>query len=201
VPDYARLYEAYWSRTDRWGSDSFGDVEALAEEVMRVEPGRVLDVGCGMGRLVLALRRRGVDARGLDIAPRTIEQAEQQAPGCFEVGSILDLPHPDGSFDAVLCLDVLEHLDERDVPGALAELHRVTRSAVVATIATRPDRDGVWHLTVRDRAWWRDRLGEAGLHEHPKAGEFTAYEARECQRLNIDASGLWLAVLTNELRS
>jgi 2-polyprenyl-3-methyl-5-hydroxy-6-metoxy-1,4-benzoquinol methylase len=102
VPDYASLYQVYWSRTDRWGSDSFGDVEALADEVMKLGPGRVLDVGCGMGMLVLALRRRGVDARGLDVASRTIEQAERKASGCFEVGSILDVPHAQESFDTVL---------------------------------------------------------------------------------------------------
>jgi 2-polyprenyl-3-methyl-5-hydroxy-6-metoxy-1,4-benzoquinol methylase len=145
--------------------------------------------------LVLELRRRGVDARGLDIAPRTIEAAAGQAPGCFEVGSILDIPHPDEHFDTVLCLDVLEHLDEADVPKALAELHRVTHRTVLATIATRADRDGVWHLTVRDRTWWRERLNDAGLREHLQAGELAAYEARECQRLGIDASGLWLAVV------
>ena len=157
MPDYATIYDDYWSRADRWESDSFGDAEALADEVVKLGPGTVLDVGCGMGALVLTLRQRGVDARGLDVARRTVEQTNRRAPGCFEVGSILDLPHPRESFDTVLCLDVLEHLDEADVPKALAELHRVTRQTVLTTIATRPDRDGVWHLTVRDRAWWPHR--------------------------------------------
>jgi 2-polyprenyl-3-methyl-5-hydroxy-6-metoxy-1,4-benzoquinol methylase len=195
VPDYTSLYQEYWSRADRWESNSFGDAEALADEVIRLGPGNVLDVGCGMGTLVLTLRQRGIDARGLDVARRTVEEANRRAPGCFEVGSILDIPHPDESFDIVLCLDVLEHLDEADVPTALAELHRVSRQAVLATIATRPDRDGIWHLTVRDRPWWRQRLSEAGLQEHAQAGEFTTYEQSEHRRLGIDESGLWLAVV------
>ncbi len=181
MPDYARMYDEYWSRPDRWQSHSFKDPEPIVDQILKLGSGRILDVGCGMCLLVLRLRERGIDARGLDVAKRTIEEGNRQAPGCFEVGSILDIPHPENSFDTVICTDVLEHLAERDVPKALSELHRVTRRSIFATIATRPDRDKTWHLTVKDRKWWQDRLFEAGFREHPATRQILGDEADHLQ--------------------
>ncbi len=163
MPDYAGMYEEYWIRPDRWGSHSFEDADAVVEQVLKLGGGTMLDVGCGMGLLVHLLRGRGIDARGLDVARCAIDEGNRQAPGCFELGSILDIPHPGDAFDTVICTDVLEHLAEPDVPRALSELYRVTKGSLFATIATRLDRDGIWHLTVRDRGWWEKRLLDAML--------------------------------------
>jgi SAM-dependent methyltransferase len=78
---------------------------------------RVLDAGCGEGILVEEYDKRlaitGADA---NYASEHVIQAPLGA-----------LPFADGSFDHVLCLDVLEHLTYQEQPGALAELHRVLR--------------------------------------------------------------------------
>ncbi len=189
MPDYASMYNEYWSRPDRWESHSFTDADPIVDQILKLGSGRMLDVGCGMGLLVLRLRKRGIDARGLDVAKRTIEEGNRQAPGCFELGSILDIPYPEDSFDTVVCTDVLEHLAEQDVPKALSELNRVTRRSVFATIATRPDRDKTWHLTVKDRMWWEDRLFEAGLRKHPATRQIVGDEASEQDELQITVAG------------
>lgn len=194
MPDYATLYDDYWSRADRWRSSSFGDAGALADEVARLGGARVLDVGCGMGDLVAALRARGADACGIDVARRTIDDANRRSPGCFRAGSILEIPWPDGAFDTVACTDVLEHLAEADVPRALGELHRVTRRWLFATIATRPDRDGVWHLTVRDRPWWEEQLAEAGFTLRERDAGLADYEDAERRRLRLTEDDWWVAV-------
>jgi 2-polyprenyl-3-methyl-5-hydroxy-6-metoxy-1,4-benzoquinol methylase len=178
--DYRRLYEDYWSRPDRWGSDSFVDVDELAERILRTcGGGRLLDVGCGMGRLVRRLLRCGVDAMGVDVAPRVVEAGNRTAPGRFACASILDLPFEAGSFETVVCCDLLEHLTETDVPRALGELYRVTRRNVFVTVSTQPDRDRMWHLTVHDRGWWENALFEAGFRKHLLTPAVLPFEALE----------------------
>ena len=187
-PDYARMYDDYWSRPDRWQSHSFEDAEALADQVLRLGGGTMLDVGCGMGGLVGALRGREIDARGLDVSRRAVDEGNRKNPGRFEAGSILEIPFPDDSFDTIICTDVLEHLAADDIPVALVELHRVTRRNLFVTIATRPDRDRIWHLTVRDRAWWETMLLETGFRKHPAGQRVVGYEAIEAETLSFTAA-------------
>ena len=73
-------------------------------------------------------------------------------------GSVLRLPFEDQSFDTVVSTDCLEHLAEDDLPLAIREIARVARRQVYLRIATRPDRDKKWHLTVKPRKWWEDLL-------------------------------------------
>jgi 2-polyprenyl-3-methyl-5-hydroxy-6-metoxy-1,4-benzoquinol methylase len=78
---------------------------------------RVLDAGCGEGVLVEEYRGR-LAIEGID--------PNYESP-LVRRGSLLSLPHAAGSFDCVLCLDVLEHLPYADQPVALGELARVLR--------------------------------------------------------------------------
>ncbi|MCH7790913.1 MAG: methyltransferase domain-containing protein, partial [Planctomycetes bacterium] len=176
--DYSALYEEYWYREDRWGSSSFTDAEELALRVLKVGGGgSVLDVGCGMGALVHALLAGGVDARGVDVATRCVEEGNRRAPGRFSVGSILELPFEDSSADTVVCTDMLEHLAEDDVDRAIAELVRVARRHLFVCVGTREDRDKRWHLTIQPRAWWEQRFLGHGLRKHPRGQAVLPYTA------------------------
>ena len=96
-------------------------------------PRRVLDWGCGRGRLVLALLRRGVDCYGVDSDPRVIANAEAlfaaegHDPGerLRSLGADQRTAFPDGHFDIVVSDNVLEHV--ADLDGVLAEMARITR--------------------------------------------------------------------------
>ena len=178
--DYATIYDRYWARADRWGSSSFENASEMAMRVLvACGAGSVLDAGCGMGALVLALLREGVDAHGVDCARRVVEHGNSLAPGRFTEASVLELPFPDGAFETVVCADVLEHLAPDDADLAIAELLRVARSSLFVTVATAPDRDGVWHLTVRPRAWWEARFIEAGARKHPLTQRVAPYAGGE----------------------
>ncbi len=184
--NYEQEYNEYWSRPDRWGSHSFKNPDALADQILTVcGRGNLLDVGCGMGILVRTLIGRGVDARGVDIAPRPIEEANRLAPGRFQTGSILALLFADETFETVVTTDCLEHLAEADVPGALNELHRVARRFVFVQLSTKPDRDGRWHLAVHDRAWWESRFFAAGFRRHLLNQLAVSYESLENESWQI----------------
>jgi glycosyltransferase involved in cell wall biosynthesis len=101
----------------------YDSTHAFALDVVR--PGsRVLDIGCGDGRLGQALRERGCRVEGVDAWPLP-EGVELDA---FHLHDLNQLPLPiDASeFDYVLMLDVIEHLND---PEAFVEdLRRVTES-------------------------------------------------------------------------
>ena len=75
-------------------------------------PARVLDAGCGWGVTLDALERRGYRAEGVDISRRALEQLDR--PGRTLIEADLTRPHPEGAgrYDAVLALDVIEHVDD-----------------------------------------------------------------------------------------
>jgi SAM-dependent methyltransferase len=96
---------------------------------------RSLDVGCATGFVVEALRELGVDAEGTDVSQYAVDHAALGARGHVRYGNLLArLPFPDRRFELVTALETLEHLPPDDIPGALAELRRVTRSWLVCTI-------------------------------------------------------------------
>jgi ubiquinone/menaquinone biosynthesis C-methylase UbiE len=96
---------------------------------------RVLDVGCATGELTEEMIRRGYDVMGIDISEAMIDYAgAHHGRDRFRVGDIEQLPFPDNSFDAVMCLGVVAYL-ETDV-RALGEIRRVLKPGGRAMIAT-----------------------------------------------------------------
>ncbi len=97
----------------------------LLAEAQRGE--RVLDLGCGAGRFVAALREAGAEPVGVEIAEAALDRARRNAPGAD-----LRLLEPDGSVplehasvDLVWCSEVLEHV--ADGAHLLLEARRVLK--------------------------------------------------------------------------
>ncbi len=73
---------------------------------------RILEVGCGAGTLLSALRSFG-DAVGVDSCPDAVREARQRACCPVYLGRFPDtFPAKLGSFDAICLFDVIEHLDD-----------------------------------------------------------------------------------------
>ena len=85
-------------------------------------PARVLDAGCGTGRVLDILR----DARpvGLDLSATALSLARRRAPFALVRGSAVSLPFAAGSFDVAVSLDVLANVPSAEVPAAFGELYR-----------------------------------------------------------------------------
>ncbi len=126
------------------------DVKARVTALLRLAPGQTaLEVGCGLGRDTEAMARQVAPsghAVGLDLSADLISQAVARTrslglPLRFEVGSVMALPYPDSSFDAVRIERTLQHLP--DPAGAVAEVARVLRPGGHLAVL-EPD----WHTTV-----------------------------------------------------
>jgi len=102
--------------------DNWWELFRLVDREAGLEGRRVLDVGCGTGRLEAALAGRA-RVWGVDAEPEMLEVARRNAPGAtFKVGRAEALPFKDGWFErAVMWLSV--HLVDR--PSAFAEARRV----------------------------------------------------------------------------
>ncbi|MBT2212405.1 bifunctional 2-polyprenyl-6-hydroxyphenol methylase/3-demethylubiquinol 3-O-methyltransferase UbiG [Actinomadura sp. NEAU-AAG7] len=89
---------------------------------------RVLDVGCGGGYTTEFLHQRGSRVCGVDPSAKLVAAATRHADDTdrdisYTVGKAEELPYPDRSFDAVTCVDVLEHVESPAL--AVREIHRV----------------------------------------------------------------------------
>ena len=87
-------------------------------------PGRLLDLGCGVGWSSSLFAAQGYDVVGLDLAAAALEPPPSERLR-FSVGDAARLPFPDGSFDAVAAYQFLEHVP--DPQSVLLEVRRVLR--------------------------------------------------------------------------
>jgi tellurite methyltransferase len=116
----------------------FGDIDIyFFDQILRGRfdgRHRVLDAGCGDGRNLVYLLRRGFECYGVDSEPsaidvirRTALQLAPQLPQTnFAVAELTSLPYPDGSMHAVVCSAVLHFAeDEAHFTAMVTEMWRV----------------------------------------------------------------------------
>ncbi len=132
-------------------------LDQLIVERAAIAPGhRVLDVGCGPGRLTMAAARVAGPAGetlGIDASPEMIALAKQKAAAAgssarFEVAAVETIPAAGDHFDAVLASLMIHHLPEDLQRRAFAEILRVLRPGgrlVVLDFRASPGH-GIGHL-------------------------------------------------------
>src|SRR5262245_54795430 len=156
----------------------FGRRAALHRRVVElasIAPGeRILDVGCGPGRLALAagaVTGTAGEVCGIDPAPEMIALARRKATQLgvrarFDVAVIGALPYPDQRFDVVLSSLMLHHLPDELKRRGLVEIRRVLKpdGRIVAVDFGATPAHGMGHLlcVLRLRTGWdhAERLRE-----------------------------------------
>ena len=161
---------------------------AIAESIVTtLAPRTVLDVGCASGMLVEALRRRGVDARGIDISSWAIDQVPEALRPFCTTGSITD--ELDGRFDLITCSEVLEH-----VPPSLAadSVANLCRHADAVLFSSTPSHfDEPTHLNVEPGGYWAQLFFRQGLvRDVDYDASFLAPHAVLFRRRSLDSEAL-----------
>jgi SAM-dependent methyltransferase len=128
----------------------------------------ILDAGCGEGVLVEEYLAKGRRIEGVDL---------NYSSTIVRQGDILRMPYADGVFDAVLLLDVFEHLAYADQPIALREIRRVLKKGGWLLLSA----PNIAHLNSRASLFFRGSLDRSDLEEnHPGERPLTENRSLIC---------------------
>jgi 2-polyprenyl-3-methyl-5-hydroxy-6-metoxy-1,4-benzoquinol methylase len=110
------------------------EIHSIIHSLPRLERLKVLDLGCGVGRVTVPLAQQGALVTSFDnssemlaAAQLNVEEAGVAQSVTFEKGSADELPFSDETFDVVICVGVLEHLPPPVREATLREIIRVVR--------------------------------------------------------------------------
>jgi SAM-dependent methyltransferase len=180
APGPAAAYADIYSREDAPVGVFFRRRQELVMEALRRVPrGTILDVGCGPGMYASACSERGFAYRGLDLSEEMIDEA------CYRHGHLPDvsfvcgdarhLPYPSRSFDALLCLGILEYTAPQEQGECLNEITRVVRPGglVVFSLLNAESPHWVWlgHVYPRISFVRRNALAILGMSQRVTLGE------------------------------
>ena len=155
--------DAFWDFHDGGDWDGFAGLL-----VAHLAPRTLVDVGCGQGKLLVALRNRHPEvlARGVDSSPAALARARREQ---------LDVAHADlgsrrresrqaaaalvASADVAVCLETAEHLPPWSA-SPLVEMLTGARRVVFS--AAQPGQGGTMHINEQPLAYWRARFRRRG---------------------------------------
>ena len=168
LTSYQQNARRFWEGTR--DHDVSQNIDALLGEIPGKPPFRVLDLGCGPGRDLVALLERGHHPIGLDGAEAFVVMARELAGVEVWHQDFLALHLPDAEFDGVFANASLFHVPLAALPRVLGELFRCLRAGGVL-FASNPhgknqegwnrERYGVYH----DFEHWRRLVLAAGFEE------------------------------------
>lgn len=117
------------------------------------EPKKILDIGCGTGETISFLQKQFPDAniQGVDLSPEAVKFTKSRGHQAT-ISSATKLPFPDKTFDAVLLLDVIEHI--KDDTNTIKEAKRVIKNNG-CIIITAPSLPFIWSAHDQNQGHFR----------------------------------------------
>ncbi|OEJ69563.1 class I SAM-dependent methyltransferase [Magnetovibrio blakemorei] len=163
----------YWDR--RWsesGEDSerFDDLSIYpiryAEIMMTDRSKKTLEIGCGLGRVLLHYYRDGFSIAGMERSQVAVDKIKEcHSDVDVRQGDALDLPYGDGAFDIVMAFGVYHNLEQR-IDQGLAEVSRCLSQHGKFCISMRPNNV---EMHLNEVYWnWHNRskkMGEKQFHK------------------------------------
>jgi SAM-dependent methyltransferase len=153
---------AYWDRRWREAGEDAGEFQDMtiypiryAENVVTRTPGRILEIGCGLGRLVKHYHARGREIIGIERSEVAVQRIKELSHDLdVRVGDALALDFSDNSFDMALAFGVY-HNFESGLEQGLSEVARTLKAGGHFVISMRPDNI---EMKLNELYWrWRSR--------------------------------------------
>lgn len=122
----------------------------LRSIVRHCRGGRLLDVGCAAGYFLESARERGFAPFGIEYAQFSAAVAREKfGSEAVETGTLETTRFPDGSFDVITMIDLLEHVT--DPAAALTRARKLIKPGGIIVVVT-PDTDALTN-TIMGRRW------------------------------------------------
>lgn len=146
------MEEKHWTDAYQWKS--------------HFKPKSCLVVGAGVGQRVFTMNALDVDTYGFDISKIAIENTPyKDCKSKLFVDNIVNLKHK-GQYDLVVCYDVMEHIEEKDVDNALKNLYNLTKKNILFGITYKENPNinaDPTHITKKPGKWWLEKIKGAGF--------------------------------------
>lgn len=136
-PDYTKLKRHLYFIADE-----------LMYPIRNTTPGKLLDVGCGMGFMLKRFQELGWESYGIDISSYATEYARSELGLNVYTGPINTVDFPDNYFDLITVVLTIEHMP--DPRRALQTLHKLMKNDAIIVIATH-DINGLWPKISRSK--------------------------------------------------
>ncbi len=114
-----------WCHSNYDSKERFCSYWHQIQEILQLNPRRSAEIGIGNGFVSNYLKQRGINIITIDIDKRLNPHV---------VGSVLEIPFLEESFDVIACYEVLEHLPYEYFDKALSEIYRVSSSYVILSL-------------------------------------------------------------------
>jgi SAM-dependent methyltransferase len=180
--------EGWWR--DELASDPAyeDDVTPIVMDLIETR-GRILDVGCGEGRLMAVLSNAGAEMVGIDLLDGLLATAREH--GVVVIGELPDLSmFVDSAFDGAIISLVLEHLE--DHAAMFTELARVVHpGGSLVLVVNHPTYTAPGSAPIQDGddvLWRTGRYLETGYTDEPAADHRVRFHHRPMGMLLTDAS-------------
>jgi 2-polyprenyl-3-methyl-5-hydroxy-6-metoxy-1,4-benzoquinol methylase len=148
VRDYVEMVDKDYLLEEKGRRRQAGIILSRIEKMKR--RGKLLDIGCGSGLLLDEAKSRGWKVEGVDLSSWAKRYANEQFGIRVFQGSLLKAAYPDQSFDAIVMLDVIEHLEHPK--EVLKEIRRILKHDGILYVST-PDIGSFWSR-IFGALWW-----------------------------------------------
>jgi ubiquinone/menaquinone biosynthesis C-methylase UbiE len=166
-------------------------MQRLDTSLPTVAPTRIFEVGVGEGEIAARISDRypGAFVAGLDLPDEGLAEHWRARHLSAAFGDIAALPFPDATFELVLAIEVLEHVESPD--AALREIARVANGDVVVSVPREP----LWRVANMARGkYWSDLGNTPGHIQHWSRRDFVALVGRHFDVVSVHSPTPWTMV-------